>query len=88
MLYGSSWFGVTEANYSVVAVHLFSVTFGSTAWHVHPLRWAAGPLARLLPAGGRGCGQGALAGGGPAVQAEWLLRRAGGAVRGARVGFY
>lgn len=53
MLYGSGFFGVTEANYSVVAVHYFSWLFGAPTWQSHPLARLAGPraqLAAVLPA--------------------------------------
>ncbi|GAB4823532.1 hypothetical protein N2152v2_010578 [Parachlorella kessleri] len=37
MVYGNGFYGVTEANYSVMAVHFFSWIFGSNAWKWRPL---------------------------------------------------
>ena len=43
MLYGNGWWGVTEANYTLVALHFVSAAFGARRV------WSA-PLATLLPA--------------------------------------
>lgn len=53
MVYGGYYFGVTEANHCVVAVHYFSFLFGGRAWHFRP--FAAflahgGLLVRTAPA--------------------------------------
>lgn len=57
MLYGTGWYGVTEANYSVFAVHLVTAAFGSGAWHVHPLKPLAPYLEAVLPAGAHSGGR-------------------------------
>lgn len=43
MLYGNGWWGVTEANYTLVALHFISAAYGARAV------WAT-PLAKIMPA--------------------------------------
>ena len=80
MLYGNGWWGVTEANYTLVALHFASAVFGPSMWSrkvvdVAP-RWLLGPVTKVLALLIRpfafffsGGGKGAAAGGGGAISA-------------------